>query len=177
LNPSGDFYTVEQRATRNRSKWTLVQGVLAPLQFLVFLISLALIVRFLWTGQGETAATVSILIKTALLCLIMLTGAIWEREVFGQYLFAKPFFWEDVVSLFVVLFHTLYVVALIYGVLDANGLMWLALLAYLLYTINALQFLIKFRMARVAQALAEADATALEAAHPDLHVLVEQRSG
>ena len=29
---------------------------------------------------------------------IMVTGAIWEKVVFGQYLFAPAFFWEDVFS-------------------------------------------------------------------------------
>lgn len=175
VNLSSDLYTAEQRASRDRSKWTLVQGVLAPLQFVVFLISLALIVRYLWTGQGEFVATVSILIKTMFLMVIMLTGAIWEREVFGQYLFAKPFFWEDVVSLFVIASHVSYVLALFYGVLETSGLMWLALGAYLLYVINAAQFLIKFRLARLSKP--KDDTPPVEAQHPDLQMLAEHRGG
>lgn len=175
MNLSKDLYTPQQREYRDRSKWTLVQGVLAPLQFLVFLVSLSLIVRFLWSGQGEMAATVSILIKTLFLCLIMVTGAIWEHEVFGQYLFAKPFFWEDVVSMFVIAFHIFYVVALFSGVLDTNALMLLALIAYLLYVINAAQFLVKFRLARAGKSIEKE--TTLAAQHPDLQLLVERRGG
>ena len=44
------LYTPEQRARRDATGWTLVQAVLAPLQFCVFLVSVWLVVRFLLTG-------------------------------------------------------------------------------------------------------------------------------
>ena len=106
--PSG-LYTPEQRHRRDRTRWTLVQGILAPLQFLVFLISLALVLRYLINGDGYAAATVSIVVKTGVLYLIMITGAIWEKVVFGQYLFAPAFFWEDVFSFVVIALHTAYI--------------------------------------------------------------------
>ena len=102
----------------------------------------------LYTGDGYIIATLSILFKTAILYLIMITGAIWEKEVFGQYLLAPAFFWEDIVSFFVIAFHTAYVLSLIMGLMDAEKLMWLALIAYFTYFINAAQFLIKFRLGR-----------------------------
>ncbi|MEO0358605.1 MAG: 2-vinyl bacteriochlorophyllide hydratase, partial [Pseudomonadota bacterium] len=71
----GGLYTAEQRKRRDQSVWTLVQGLLAPLQFLVFAISAVLVVRYLWAGAGYEIATQSILAKTALLYLIMVTGA------------------------------------------------------------------------------------------------------
>ena len=46
------LYTEAERRRRDASPWTLVQGVLAPLQFLVFLVSLALVLRYLATGNG-----------------------------------------------------------------------------------------------------------------------------
>ena len=107
------LYTPSQRARRDATVWTTVQAVLAPLQFLVFAISLGLVLRYLWTGGGYTAATVSILAKTAILYTIMVTGAIWEKVVFGQYLFAPAFFWEDVVSFVVIALHTAYLYGLI----------------------------------------------------------------
>ncbi len=79
----------------------MVQGVLAPAQFAVFLVSLGLVARFLITGEGEAVATASVVFKTGVLYLIMITGSIWERAVFGRYLFAPAFFWEDVVSMVV----------------------------------------------------------------------------
>ncbi|MEM9755996.1 MAG: 2-vinyl bacteriochlorophyllide hydratase, partial [Pseudomonadota bacterium] len=88
------IYTAEERQRRDATVWTRVQGVLAPLQFAVFLVSLGLVALFLLTGQGYLAATVSIVLKTAILLTIMVTGAIWEKVVFGQWLFAPAFFWE-----------------------------------------------------------------------------------
>jgi len=61
------LYSPEERARRDSTVWTLVQAILAPVQFLVFLISLVLVVRYLATGAGYDAATLSIIIKTALL--------------------------------------------------------------------------------------------------------------
>jgi len=143
------LYTAAERARRDSSVWTIVQGVLAPAQFLVFAVSLALVVRYLLTGDGYMAATVSILIKTGFLYTIMVTGAIWEKVVFGQYLFAPAFFWEDVFSFVVIALHTAYVVALLAGSMSPAGLMVLALAAYAAYAINAGQFLWKLRMARL----------------------------
>ncbi|MFQ3595551.1 MAG: 2-vinyl bacteriochlorophyllide hydratase [Sphingomonadaceae bacterium] len=151
------LYTPEERRRRDESRWTLVQGVLAPLQFLVFLVSLALVVRFLLTGAGEAAATVSILVKTAILYTIMVTGAIWEKVVFGKYLFAPAFFWEDVFSMLVIALHTAYVVMLVRGIGSVDQQMAVALAAYAAYVINAGQFLWKLRMARL-DAQAEASA-------------------
>ena len=156
------LYTPEQRARRDESVWTLVQGVLAPLQFLVFLVSLGLVVRFLLTGEGYAAATWSIVIKTGVLYTIMITGAIWEKIVFGQYLFAPAFFWEDVFSFAVIALHTWYLYAVWSGGYSASAEMAIALAAYAAYVINAGQFLWKLRMARLGAEAA--DAAAREAA-------------
>jgi 3-vinyl bacteriochlorophyllide hydratase len=130
----------------------MVQGILAPLQFLVFLVSLALVVRFLITGEGLDAATVSIVVKTLLLYTIMVTGSIWEKEVFGRYLFAPAFFWEDAVSMIVIALHTAYLVALSTDLVGPSGQMAIALAAYAAYVINAAQFILKLRAARMQEA-------------------------
>lgn len=143
------LYTPEQRARRDASVWTLVQGLLAPAQFLVFLVSVVLVLRYLATGAGYDAATLSIIVKTMVLYTIMVTGAIWEKVVFGQYLFAPAFFWEDVFSFAVIALHTAYLWALLTGALAPGGLMVLALVAYAAYAINAGQFIWKLRMARL----------------------------
>ena len=143
------LYTAEERARRDASGWTLVQGILAPVQFLVFLISVVLVLRFLQTGAGEGAATASIVIKTLLLYAIMVTGCIWEKVVFGCYLFARPFFWEDVFSMLVLALHTAYLYALLTGALPVREQMMLALAGYAAYAVNATQFLLKLRAARL----------------------------
>ena len=149
LKPRKRLYTEEERARRDATVWTLVQGLLAPAQFFAFGISLFLVLRYLATGAGYEAATVSILIKTAFLMVIMITGAIWEKKVFGQYLFAPTFFWEDVFSFAVIGLHCLYVAMLWTNGMSPNALMLLALAAYTTYVINAGQFLWKLRQARL----------------------------
>lgn len=145
---SRPLYTPEQRRRRDASRWTLVQGILAPLQLLAFAVSVWLVLRYLSSGQGETAATVSIVVKTMFLYAIMYTGALWERDVFGVYLFAPSFYWEDVVSMLVIALHTAYLVALVTGWLATREQMLLALAAYFTYVVNATQFFLKLRAAR-----------------------------
>ncbi|WP_428417764.1 2-vinyl bacteriochlorophyllide hydratase [Methylibium sp.] len=146
------LYTAQEKRRRDESAWTLVQGVLAPVQFLIFLVSLGLVLRYLATGEGQQAATASIVVKTLALYAIMITGCLWEKAVFGRYLFAPAFYWEDVFSMLVLALHTAYLVALATGALEARALMLLALAAYATYVINATQFLLKLRAARLQHA-------------------------
>lgn len=148
------LYTAEQRRRRDATPWTLVQGILAPAQFAVFLASLVLVVRTLATGDGYLAATISVVVKTALLYAIMVTGAIWEKRVFDRYLFAPAFYWEDVCSMFVLALHTAYLAALATGALDARGQLVLALVAFAAYVVNATQFVLKLRAARLSAEVA-----------------------
>ena len=143
------LYTEAERLRRDASRWTLVQGILAPVQFLVFIISACLVIRYLMTGLGYEAATVSVIIKTLVLYTIMITGAIWEHDVYGQYLFAPAFYWEDMVSMLVLALHTAYLVSLVWPGVTAEQQMVLALAAYATYVVNATQFVIKLRQARM----------------------------
>lgn len=152
------LYTAEEKKRRDETIWTLVQGVLAPLQFFVFLVSTYLVIRYLNTGEGYQIATISVIFKTSILMLIMVTGAIWEKVVFGQYLLAPAFFWEDIVSFFVIFLHIAYVLALWINLFSEQQLMLLALVAYVAYFVNALQFLIKLKAARMQSAWEDAHA-------------------
>jgi 3-vinyl bacteriochlorophyllide hydratase len=146
------LYTPEERARRDATAWTTVQGVLAPLQFAVFLVSLGLVLAYLATGEGLAAATVSILVKTLLLYTIMVTGSIWEKRVFGRYLFAPAFFWEDAFSILVLALHTAYLAMLLAGWGSVEQQLNVALAAYAAYVINAAQFVLKLRAARLQDA-------------------------
>ena len=144
-----ELYTPEERIRRDASPWTMVQAILAPLQFLVFAVSLVLVIRFLTTGEGYAIATASILAKTFLLYLIMITGSIWEKDVFGKWLFARAFFWEDVFSMLVLGLQTTYLIMLVTGWGTAQQQMMIAVAAYATYVINATQFVLKLREARL----------------------------
>ncbi|TFL19317.1 2-vinyl bacteriochlorophyllide hydratase [Jannaschia formosa] len=143
------LYSPEERARRDATRWTLVQGVLAPVQFAVFLVSLALVARFLLTGEGYVATTASVVIKTLVLLTIMVTGSIWEKVVFGHWLFAPAFFWEDVVSFGVIALHLAYVAMILSAAFSPAAEMACALAAYAAYLVNAVQFVWKLRMARL----------------------------
>ena len=146
------LYTEAERRRRDSSPWTMVQAILAPLQFLVFLISLGLVLRALATGTGGDLANASIILKTLLLYTIMVTGSLLEKDVFGKYLFAPAFFWEDAVSFVVIALHTAYLYLLLTGGMSERGLLLLALAAYAVYVVNAAQFLFKLRAARLQSA-------------------------
>ena len=143
------LYTPEQKLRRDASAWTLVQGILAPVQFIIFLVSLGLVLRCLTTGEGETTALWSVVVKTIALYTIMVTGCIWEKVVFDKYLFADAFFWEDVFSMLVLALHTLYLWTWWTHRLSSTEQLWLALTAYFTYCINAAQFIWKLRAARL----------------------------
>ncbi len=153
------LYTPEQRVKRDSTVWTLVQGILAPVQFLVFLVSLGLVLRFFWTGEGEQTALISVVVKTVMLYIIMVTGCIWEKVVYGVYLFAEAFYWEDVVSMVVMILHTAYIAMWLHGGFTPSEQLALALAAYFTYVINAAQYILKLRRARLQSAGKTTDAT------------------
>ena len=143
------LYTPEQKLRRDASVWTLVQGILAPVQFIIFLVSLGLVLRCLMTGEGEEIALWSVVVKTIALYTIMVTGSLWEKDVFGKYLFAPAFFWEDAVSFVVITLHTAYLGCLLSGAIGQTALLLLALAAFAYFEFqgfraNGLGYLKKF---------------------------------
>jgi len=158
------LYTSEERGRRDHSAWTIVQGVLAPLQFLAFGVSVVMIAHYLTTGRDLALAEASILVKTAFLYAIMITGSIWEKVVFGRWLFARSFFWEDVVSMLVLALQTAYVAALLSGWGSPRDQIMIAVAAYGAYAVNATQFVLKLRAARLQGALTAAPASAFGSA-------------
>lgn len=116
-----------------------MQVVLAPFQFMVFLVSFGLVGRFLLTGEGYALATASVWLKIALIWALTITGMLWERDVFGRYFLAREFFWEDVGNLIAIITHNLYFVVQWAGA-DRRTVMWVMVFAYLTYLANAAQF-------------------------------------
>ncbi|MBO9339547.1 MAG: 2-vinyl bacteriochlorophyllide hydratase [Chloroflexus sp.] len=136
------MYTPEQLERRNRSPWTKAQFILAPIQFIVFLISFALVIRYLATGEGYWIATISVWIKIALIWALTITGMLWEHDIYGKYFMAPEFFWEDLGNLIAIITHNAYFVA-IWLNLDERTVMWVMVFAYVTYLFNAGQFIVK----------------------------------
>ena len=156
------LYTPDERLRRDSTYWTFVQGLLAPIQFFIFLGSLGFVLRYLFTGEGLEIANQSVVVKTLTLYTIMITGCIWEKVVFGRYLFAPSFYWEDVFSMLVLALHTGYLYAMYTQKLQGVELMYLALAAYATYVVNAGQFILKLRAARLDQEAKLREATAVK---------------
>ncbi len=136
------MYTPEQLARREASRWTRVQIILAPIQFIAFIISFALVIRYLMTGEGYWIATISVWIKIALIWALTITGMLWEHDVYGKYFLAPEFFWEDMGNLIALITHNLYFVAQGLG-WSSRDVMLVMVVAYTTYLINATQFIVK----------------------------------
>jgi len=132
-------YTAEQLARRNASKWTPVQAILAPLQFLTFLVCLVLVLRYLNTGSGFDAAHFVSLIKVVMMLAITITGMFWEHDVYGHYFLAKEFFWEDLVNGLSMIVHLAFVAAWLGGVAPHTQML-IMVAALSAYVINFVQF-------------------------------------
>ena len=147
------MYTADQLARRERSKWTRVQIILAPIQFVAFLISFGLVIHYLLTGQGYLITTVSIWVKISLIWALTITGMLWEYDMYDHYFMAKEFFWEDLGNLIAILTHNAYFVAKWVGA-DERTVMWVMVFAYVTYLFNAAQFVVRgIRPARQRRAL------------------------
>lgn len=152
------LYTPEQLARRDASPWTKVQIILAPIQFLAFLISFSLVIYYLVTGSGYLAATISVWIKIGLIWALTITGMLWEKDVYGHYFMAREFFWEDLGNLVAILTHNAYFVVQWLG-WDARAVMWVMVFAYVTYLFNAAQFIVKgIRSAQYRRALQQHNA-------------------
>jgi 3-vinyl bacteriochlorophyllide hydratase len=136
------MYTPEQLLRREASPWTKVQVILAPIQFVAFLISLSLVIRYLLSNHDEQAyfiASISVWVKITLIWALTITGMFWEKDVFDHYFMAKEFFWEDFGNLVAIITHNAYFVA--QGLhWPPNQIMLVMLFAYLTYLFNAGQF-------------------------------------
>lgn len=150
------MYTPEQLRRREASRWTNVQIILAPIQFLAFIVSFALVIRYLITGEGYMVATISVWIKIALIWVLTITGMLWEHDMFDHYFMAKEFFWEDMGNLVAIITHNLYFVAQWMGASDRT-VMWVMVFAYITYLFNAGQFVARgVRSAKQRRALQQA---------------------
>ncbi len=137
-------YTPEQLVKRNASVWTDIQIILAPIQFLFFVVGLTttalykyslFVTSFYWVS-------VAILFKTLFFALLFITGMFFEKEIFNKWVYSKEFFWEDVGSTIAAFFHLLYFF-LAWRHYSEKVLLFDAFLAYFTYVLNALQYLVR----------------------------------
>jgi len=137
------MYTSEQLARRKASRWTRVVSILAPIQFMAFIISFYLVLNFLATSEGYVPAAVSVLVKIELLWAITIAGMLWEHDMYGHYFMAREFFWEDFGNLIAMITHNAYFLAQWLG-WSSRDVMLVMLFAYSTYLLNFIQFMVKW---------------------------------
>ena len=131
----------KQLARRNATVWTSIVMWIAVGQFFAYIVGFYLVIRFLISGDGYLAATISVWVKIALMWAVTISGIVWEKIVIGKYFMAKEFFWEDFGNLVAMVTHNAYFVALFIG-LNPRNVMWVMLFAYITYLFNFAQWVV-----------------------------------
>ena len=148
---------------RSASAWTLIHPVFAIGQLGVFLVSLVLLGLFFAHDVSFRTVHLSVLIKIAFMIGAIITGSLWEHDVYGKWWFAPEFFVEDVMTLNVFLLHIGYLVT-VYA-LPGNFRASIAMLglAYLIYGLNVSQYIVshmRFRKESASQRNADEEIAA-----------------
>ncbi len=141
---SGDGYL----ARRQASIWTKIHPFFAFGQLLTFFVSVGLLVAYLFGKVPFSIVAISVLIKIALMLGAMITGAFWERDVFGQFWFAPEFFVEDVITAVVFYLHLAYLYAVYFAPFGGKLALPTLVVAYTAYAINVGQYVIRHGQVR-----------------------------
>jgi 3-vinyl bacteriochlorophyllide hydratase len=154
MEPEEPGTTVQARTTfrerRAASVWTRIHPIFAIGQLLVFVVSLVLLALYFAHVVPFSAVHVSVLVKVAFMTLAVVTGSLWERDVYGQWWFAPQFLVEDVMTANVFLLHVAYLA--MYYLFPAKMATTLALLvvAYSVYALNVGQYIVSHLRTRKA---------------------------
>ena len=102
-------------------------------------------------GRGVACVHVrpaSVVVKTLTLYTIMITGAIWEHDVYGKWWFAHEFFIEDVMTANVFALHIAYLVAFYGFPADTRAYVAILCVAYCVYGLNVAQYIVSHMRTR-----------------------------
>ncbi|MFY9779474.1 MAG: 2-vinyl bacteriochlorophyllide hydratase [Candidatus Baltobacteraceae bacterium] len=135
-------------ARRQASVWTRIHPFFAFGQLLTFLVSVGLLVAYLFGKVSFSIVAISVLIKIGLMAGAMLTGAFWEQDVFGQFWFAPEFFVEDVITVIVFALHLAYLYAVYAAPFGGKLALPTLAIAYTAYAINVGQYVIRHNKVR-----------------------------
>jgi 3-vinyl bacteriochlorophyllide hydratase len=135
----GDGYLARRRA----SIWTTIHPFFAFGQLFTFVVSVGLLVAYLFGKVPFSYVAISVLIKIGLMVGAMVSGAFWERDVFGQFWFAPEYFVEDVITAIVFYLHLAYLYAVYFAPFDGKLTLPTLVIAYTAYVINVGQYVIR----------------------------------
>jgi 3-vinyl bacteriochlorophyllide hydratase len=126
---------------RRASKWTRIHPVFAIGQLLVFLVSAVLLVLYFNGRVSFHAVHISVLIKVAFMAGAVITGAFWEKDVYGKWWFANEYFIEDVMTVNVFGLHALYLFCVYVWPQSLPLSIALLSFAYFVYGVNVGQYI------------------------------------
>jgi 3-vinyl bacteriochlorophyllide hydratase len=138
--------TIQER--RAASLWTRVHPVFAIGQLGVFVVSLGLLVLYFFHLVDFETVFISVLIKIAFMLGAIVTGALWEHDVYGKWWFAHEFFLEDVMTLNVFLMHAGFLVTVYAWPTNIRAMLAVLSVAYLAYGLNVVQYVVRNHLTR-----------------------------
>jgi 3-vinyl bacteriochlorophyllide hydratase len=138
--------SVQER--RDASIWTRIHPVFAIGQLGVFLVSVVLLALYAGHLAPFAAVYLSVLLKIVFMAGAIVTGSLWEHDVFGEWWFAEEFFVEDVMTVNVFLLHVAVVVTFFALPNELGTVAGLLVFAYVIYAINVAQYIAQHASSR-----------------------------
>lgn len=136
----------EMVARRSASIWTKIHPVFALGQLLAFFVSVGLLIGYLRGTVSFEVVHQSVVVKVALMVGAIITGALWEKDVFGQYWFAPQFMAEDTMTVNVFLLHAAYLGMAYAHPENIPTQLGMLIVAYGVYVANVAQYVVRTAM-------------------------------
>ena len=133
------------RERREASIWTRIHPIFAIGQLGAFAVSVVLLALYFLHLASFATVYLSVLIKIAFMIGAVVTGSLWEHDVFGPWWFAHDFFVEDVMTLNVFLLHIAFLVTAFKWPSNTNAVLGMLLFAYGIYALNVAQYIVQHR--------------------------------
>jgi 3-vinyl bacteriochlorophyllide hydratase len=133
----------EVRARRKASVWTLIHPIFALGQLLAFFVSVGLLVAYFFGRVSFGVVHIAVMTKIGLMVGAVITGALWEKDVFGSYWFAAEFLVEDVMTVNVFILQIAYVLMAYTHPENLGVILWVLGLAYFVYAGNVTQYIVR----------------------------------
>jgi 3-vinyl bacteriochlorophyllide hydratase len=130
-------------ARRAASVWTKIHPVFALGQLLAFCVSVALLIGYFRGGVSFDTVHQSVLVKVSLMIGAILTGALWEKDVFGAYWFAPEFLAEDTMTVIVFILHVAYLAMVVAHPDNLTAQVGMLIVAYSVYIFNVGQYVVR----------------------------------
>jgi 3-vinyl bacteriochlorophyllide hydratase len=137
--PEAAPHSVRER--RAASMWTMIHPLFAIGQLFAFFVSVGLLIAYFRGAVPFHVVHVSVLVKIGLMVGAVVTGSLWERDVFGYFWFAPEFLLEDVMTLVVFIFQVSYLAMVALHPTLMPAVIGMLCVAYAVYIGNVAQYI------------------------------------